>query len=656
MTEQQVVNGPGEARDSAVSGHLRWIHDLLDRLRLPPERRDALRSRLRAVDARAADPELRVAVFGEASSGKSTLLNALLRRRLLPSSARVTTHTTTVLRHRDDAEGMVVRTTDDSVLAWPSREFSQLTGRQHTARPGDLETALERVLTTDLATRVTDLEVLSPVPLLGGGTAVLDTPGFSVTEPGHRQLAEAAVRQADLALVVVPAVSAMSMTLVEFLDGPLHDHHDRCAFVLTKMDLLDDDERSEVVETVENRLRDLGIVDPVLLPCAPAQALKELTAVPGRPGTGPSASRPRGSGPDTHLPRFLAVEARIAELAATRRRSAMAATVLALLAELLLAVEEAAESQRSALLSTEQRLAALSLPDFPAFLGAWSQRVLDRVERQLGRAAAAGVPAGSRAALDTAIAEAVAGERIGNIAEATENVSRIVRLHLRADAERTVHAAVDQAGELLKSEARKLAEDFTAEYSALAGLAGESWTAPAAPRVAVRGLPAPDLSGVDRRLTEIGTQLTAGGKLRTGGGAMAGAVAGSLIAPGIGTFIGGALGALIGKGSHEAARTRFLERIQPIVSAAYEEIDLRVGESLLRVRVGVTESIAELCERYDGQWGAEIVRLTAAHTRRRAELASGITAMEQAAAAARRRREDVAALRGDGTAPDPEEM
>ncbi|MGW7410664.1 dynamin family protein [Streptomyces sp. NPDC054833] len=647
MTKQLVVDGPGERWDSAVAGHLRWIRGLLDSLGLPAERRSALRHRLRAVEARAADPELRVAVFGEASSGKSTLLNAFLQRRLLPSSARVTTHTTTVLRHRDGAEGVVVRTADDDVLTWPSAAFAQWTGLRHTSRPGDLEDALERVLTTELAEQVRDLEVLAPVRLLGGGTAVLDTPGFSVTERGHRELAVAAARQADLALVVVPAVAAMSMTLVDFLSGPLLDHQDRCAFVLTKTDLLDEDERAEVVEVVENRLKELGIGDPVLLPCAPGQALKELTA----PGA-------RGPEPEGHLARFLAVEARIAELAAERRQFAIAATVLGLLSELLSTVQESAQSQRAELSRTERGLAALSLPDFPAFLDAWAQRTLDRAGSELSHAASAGIPAASRATLETKVVDAVAGDKIGNMSEAAGNVSRIVRLHLREEAERAVRTAADRAGELLTSGAEELARDFTTEYSALAGLAGEIWAAPEAPAVRATDLPAPDLSGVDETLTAIGTQLSASDNWRTGGGAMAGALAGSLIAPGIGTVIGGALGALIGKRGNDAAREQFLERARPIIAAAHEEIGTLVGDSLLRVRAGVTDSIAALRRQYDDEWGAEIARLTAENDRRRAELAAGIAAMEEAADGAGRRREKVAALRGEAarTVPDPEEQ
>ncbi|MEU2749307.1 dynamin family protein [Streptomyces collinus] len=639
MTEQLVGDGTAASWTSTVAGHLRWIEELLDSLGLPAERSGELRARLGAVQARAADPQLRVAVFGEASSGKSTLLNAFLRRRLLPSSALVTTRTTTTLEYLGGAEGLKVRIPDDTVLEWPSVPFARWAG----LRPGPdtMERALERVLTTELAEDVRALSVHAPVPLLGSGVTVLDTPGFSVTEPGHRELAEAAARQADLALVVVPAVAAMSLTLVDFLTGPLRDHHDRCAFVLTKIDLLDDEERAEAVEVVERRLRDLGYVDPLLLPCAPGKALGEVTG----------GCRERdGSG---HLAAFLQVERRIARLAADSRQSAVAATVLGLLSRLLSAVEETAEARRATLGRDERELAALTLPDLTAFLDSWCVRTLDRSGAEMS-AATIGMSATSRTKLYGKVDDAVAGEKINDLAAAAEEVSRLVRRHLRRHAERVVQKAEHRAGELLTAAAEELARDFTAQYSALAELVGEARTAPRAASVAWPRPPTPDMAGIDQALTAIGARLTSGDNWRTGGGAMAGALAGSLVAPGIGTFIGGALGALIGRRGADATREQFLRQARPVITAAHEEIAALAAACLPRVKEGLAASVVALRRQYDDEWRDEIARLTEAHDRRRAELAAGIAHAEKTATTARRRRDEVAALRRE-TVPEPEE-
>ncbi|MFD3465108.1 dynamin family protein [Streptomyces sp. NPDC058682] len=656
MTEQLVVDGPGAGWTSVVSGHLRWIEGQLDGLGLPTERSDELRARLLAVQVRAADPRLRVAVFGEASSGKSTLLNAFLRRRLLPSSALVTTRTTTVLEYREGGEGLMVRTADGPLLEWPSVPFATWAGRRRESGPDTLERALQRVLTTTLADEVASLRVFSPVRLLGGGVTVIDTPGFNVTERGHRELAEAAARQADVALVVVPAVAALSLTLVDFLTGPLSDHHDRCAFVLTKLDLLDEDERSEAVAVVERRLRDLGCADPLLLPCSPGKALGEVEAVgvsgPGELGGSGGSGELGGSG---HLASFLEVEARIAQLAADSRRSAVAATTLGLLSELLSAVEETAEARRTALGRGERELATLTLPDFPAFLDTWAARTRHRAATELNPALSRTSPQ-SRTTLEVKVGNAVAGEKINDLAGAAEEVSRLVRNHLRQDAQQAVRTAAKRAGEVLTTAAAELARDFAAQYSALVDLAGETRTAAPVPPVVWPDPPAPDMSGIDRALSTIGTQLTTSGKWRTGGGAMAGALAGGLVVPGIGAVVGGVLGALIGRRGPDATREQFLQQVSPVIAAAHEEIGA-LAACLPRVEESLTESVAAIRRQYDDEWREEIARLTAAHEGRRAELAAGIAHAEETAATARRRRDEIAALRRHTSrnVPNPEE-
>ncbi|MEU9152343.1 dynamin family protein [Streptomyces sp. NPDC048417] len=477
MERKTVAGGAAGTWAPAVGEHLTWIRDVLGKLDLPAARRDKLWSALRAVQTRADDPELRIAVFGEASSGKSTLLNAFLRRRLLPSSARVTTTVTTVLRHHDGAEGLRLRTADGTELDWPSAAFDAWAGGPRTPSADGLEAALDRVLTTDLALRVRDLEVRSPVRPLGDGVAGQDTPGFSVTDPGHREMAEAAVRQADLAVVVGPAVAAMSMPLADFLTGPLLNHHDRCVFVVTKIDLVDEGERDDTAEFVADRLRSMGITDPLLLPCAPGKALPEADAAGG--GTRPAVDHAG------HLARFRAVEQRLVRLAAERRESAIAATVLTLLSQLLAAVELTADAQRAENRRAQRGLAALSLPDFPGFLDAWSRRVVDRVNTGTQYAATNAAAGSGRSGLDAKVVAAVADEKIDNIREAACEVSGIVGRHLKKEARKTARAAAGRAGELLAAGAGELARDFAAQYGALAGLAGET---PAAPVVPVTGL------------------------------------------------------------------------------------------------------------------------------------------------------------------------
>lgn len=621
-------------RRPAIGGHLQWIDSVLGDQRIPAGRRAELGDRLRAVQQRVADPRLRIAVFGEASSGKSTLLNGFVRRRLLPSSNDVTTRTTTVLRQVAGAEGLVATVAGRGDLSWPSGSFTRWTRAAGPAASATLEQALQQVLTTSLAEEVLRLEVAQRARLLGDDIVLLDTPGFSVVDRGHRELAEAAVRQADLALVVVPATAAMSMTLVDFLTGPLHDHLDRCAFVLTKTDLLDAGDLDDVRALVEGRLRELGVAEPVVLPCAPGRALGALT------------SGATGEGADPHVARFLDVEARIAALAAEQRQSAVTATVLGLLSGLLAAVEETAGEQRARLAAERAALGRLSLPDLPAFLDTWTAGALRGAARELDRPTLLFQFDAAIASLDSEVAEAVAGDRIAQMNDAAAAVSVLVRERLRRDAQRTVDAAADRADRALKSAADDLARDFGAQYSALAGLAGERRSA--APfTLSAASVPAPDLSGTDAALARIGTQLTLSDNWRTGGGAAAGALAGSMVAPVVGTIVGGILGAIIGKRGHDAAREQFLAQARPVIAEATETVAEAVTDAVGQVAAELGESVVGLRARYLAQWSEEIARLNTSNARRQAAYTQQIGAAERIAVEARRRRADITSLRHD---------
>jgi hypothetical protein len=132
--------------------------------------------------------ELRAVVFGEFSRGKSTLINALLGRLVLPAKAMPTT-------------GHVTR------IAWgPSDEV------RARLRGGRVETCplvrLDSFTTLDFNRRAREdveaIDVLVDCPLLKGGLVLYDTPG--VCDPGAQtERALAAIASADLVLLVLNA-------------------------------------------------------------------------------------------------------------------------------------------------------------------------------------------------------------------------------------------------------------------------------------------------------------------------------------------------------------------------------------------------------------------------------------------------------------------
>lgn len=96
-----------------VDNHLQFASEALQRADITVTARNELHSQMAKIQQRRNDPNLYLAVIGEFSSGKSTLINALLKDELLKTSALVTTAAATRIRHGD---GLAVQVTFDEVV------------------------------------------------------------------------------------------------------------------------------------------------------------------------------------------------------------------------------------------------------------------------------------------------------------------------------------------------------------------------------------------------------------------------------------------------------------------------------------------------------------------------------------------------------------
>jgi tRNA U34 5-carboxymethylaminomethyl modifying GTPase MnmE/TrmE len=177
--------GAGVGRIASVAAHVeQTLHDAgQHRLSAPLAR---LRPSL-------LDTRLSVAVFGEFNRGKSTLLNALLGRDILPAKLVPTTGQTIRLVEGTEEE-VRVYFRDGGISRSPVQEFDRITSLGINGRVRD-----------DIAS----VEVVVTAPLLRGGLVLLDTPGCN---EGEKQTSRAchAVAEADLVLFVLDAQKLLS--------------------------------------------------------------------------------------------------------------------------------------------------------------------------------------------------------------------------------------------------------------------------------------------------------------------------------------------------------------------------------------------------------------------------------------------------------------
>jgi small GTP-binding protein len=217
---------------------------------------DGLGDRLR-------EQRLRVLVVGEAKRGKSTLVNALLGRAVLPSGVIPLTALATTVRHGGD-EGVRAVFRDGHSERLPLGALEDLVTER--GNPGNRRQVATVAVTVD-------------APALDRGMEIVDTPGIGSVYEHNTAEAEAALETMDVAVFVLtadPPVSAGERALI----SRVADLSVTLFVVLNKADYLSGDGAagSDLAEAVEFTARVVGEAAGRTLHVYPVSARAALTS------------------------------------------------------------------------------------------------------------------------------------------------------------------------------------------------------------------------------------------------------------------------------------------------------------------------------------------------------------------------------------------
>jgi len=189
------------------------------------------RERIASVRDRLDAARLRVLVAGEAKRGKSTLINALIGRPVLPAGVTPLTAVATTVRYGTDPHAEV-RFADGHEEKQPISALTDLVTER--GNPGNRQ-------------RIATVTVYLDAPVLAGGVELVDTPGTGSVFAWDTAAAHAALPTMDVAVFVLtadPPVSAAERDLYAEVVGL-----SVATFtVLNKSDQLD---QAELAETIE---------------------------------------------------------------------------------------------------------------------------------------------------------------------------------------------------------------------------------------------------------------------------------------------------------------------------------------------------------------------------------------------------------------------
>lgn len=188
-----------------------------------------------------------VAVVGEFKRGKSTLINALLGRQVLP--ANVLPCSATLNR-----------------ITYGVRPSVEIRYRGRDEQPGrveqiEIEQLAEYVtkLTPESEERAADIEeavVQYPLELCKNGVDIIDTPGLN-DEENMTAITFSVLQRTDAAIFVILATSPFSETEKDFLNNMLTEDLAQVLFVVNRIDSIEEEEdRANILQLVERRIRE----------------------------------------------------------------------------------------------------------------------------------------------------------------------------------------------------------------------------------------------------------------------------------------------------------------------------------------------------------------------------------------------------------------
>lgn len=217
--------------ESAILSNFELLDRLCADLSFVPEISGVVKKTLPKIRQKHESPKLVMAVMGEFSAGKSTLINAILGEPILTAKVKPTTAILTFIRYGKR----------------PSASVFLPSGASKQVRPDELEPYLTGNID------VARVELAFPNPLLRQGLVIIDTPGSNVDNPAHVQRARDAISEANCCMFVFDGKQPFSRSSAEYLDEVRRNIF-KFVFVMTKADELDDDEVEDAREYARSQI------------------------------------------------------------------------------------------------------------------------------------------------------------------------------------------------------------------------------------------------------------------------------------------------------------------------------------------------------------------------------------------------------------------
>ncbi|PGZ93529.1 hypothetical protein COE51_23765 [Bacillus pseudomycoides] len=185
--------------------------------------------------------QFQIVVVGEFSRGKSTFINALLGKKLLPSSAKPTTTLLNIITYSKEPF-IKLHFRKKGVKEINEEMFKKLVAPKDPT-PGDKESEEAYEKQVELFKSIEYAEIGHPLSFCKDGVRIIDTPGTNDLDPAREQLTNSIIPQSDAAIFLLSAIKILSESEMSFLkDRILASDIQKIFIVVNQKDLLESPE------------------------------------------------------------------------------------------------------------------------------------------------------------------------------------------------------------------------------------------------------------------------------------------------------------------------------------------------------------------------------------------------------------------------------
>ena len=263
-----------DERKAAIRAVLGRLAEAADVAGLDSVARDIRQVRIPKLD----EERFSLVILGEFNHGKSTFVNALVGRALLPTGITPTTAVLSHISHGPELAAELVLDSGERRSIDPTRLGDWATVEGLAANPGAPKGD------AGAGTAIHHLDLRVPSPVLANRLTIVDTPGVNDINEQRAEITYGYIPRADAAVFLLDGTQILTASERQFLEERiLRSSRERLIFVIAKTDLLDEAELAETVRFAREHLARI-VPEPAIFAVS---ARRELAGKRESSGFGP---------------------------------------------------------------------------------------------------------------------------------------------------------------------------------------------------------------------------------------------------------------------------------------------------------------------------------------------------------------------------------